>query len=177
VLSPLRARGIELVDVTAPKQTETTQRWKAGLRAAGLAARTKIEFSRRGPIEGAAFEVVHAEVLRAYAMTPFLATHYTTRAALAQKVQALAGRKDPQARDVFDVNLLIARPDGAIALSAVERRSLAAAIDNALSVSFDDYTAQVVAYLDPAQIELFAGRPAWDAMQSAVVSWLEAAAR
>ena len=177
VLSPLRARSIELVDVSAPKQTDTTQRWKAGLQAQGLSARTKIEFSRRGPIAGAAFEAVNREVLVPHAMTPFLATHYATRAAIIQKVGALAGRKEPQARDVFDLNLLIARPDAAITFSGVERRSLAAALDSAISVSFADYTAQVVAYLHPAQAELFAGRDAWNVMQGAVVEWLHAAAR
>src|SRR4051812_22207807 len=46
---PLKTQGLELVDVSAPKQTDTTQRWKAGLSARGLPSpvRTKIEFSRR----------------------------------------------------------------------------------------------------------------------------------
>src|SRR5438270_11440376 len=44
---PLRSRGISLGETSAPKQTETTQRWKVGLRLQGsaLALHTKIEFS------------------------------------------------------------------------------------------------------------------------------------
>jgi hypothetical protein len=56
-------RGIELVEVSAPKQTDTTQRWKAGLRAPAFPVplRTKIEFSRRDRIEGATFEVIEGD--------------------------------------------------------------------------------------------------------------------
>ncbi len=50
VTSPLAAKGITVVETFTPTQTETTQRWTAGLRVAGLAVpvRTKIEFSRHG---------------------------------------------------------------------------------------------------------------------------------
>src|SRR3990172_6739939 len=43
--------------VREKKQTETTQRWKLGLRIEGAVVRlpTKIEFSRRGLDEGVAF--------------------------------------------------------------------------------------------------------------------------
>jgi len=40
--------------------------------------------------------------------------------------------------------------------------------------TLDDYSSQVVAYLDPDQRQVFADRPAWDAMQDAVVSRLQA---
>ena len=43
-----------------------------------------------------------------------------------------------------------------------------------MGISFDDYAAQVVSYLDPEQRELFESRDAWNAMQSSVVSSLEA---
>ena len=35
VTAPLKTRSIELVDLSAPKQTTTTPRWKLGLRVAG----------------------------------------------------------------------------------------------------------------------------------------------
>src|SRR5438552_6656987 len=56
--SPLRARGIAIEHATAPKHTETTQRWKIGLRVEGLSVsvRTKIELSRRDAMVGSAFE-------------------------------------------------------------------------------------------------------------------------
>jgi predicted nucleotidyltransferase component of viral defense system len=177
VSAPLKTRGIEITDTSAPKQTETTQRWKVGLRleASDVPLRTKIEFSRRDAIVGATFEATSREVLRAYALTPMLATHYGAAAAIAQKVHALAGRAEPQARDVFDLNLLFARPEAMeVALDGAMKGRLPAAIEHAMSISFDDYVSKVVAFLDPDQAELLMDRGAWDAMQDEVVTRLEA---
>lgn len=177
IVAPLAAKGVRVVETSTPKQTETTQRWKAGLRVDGLdmAIRTKIEFSRRGEIVGTGFDAVERAALQPYGLTPFLATHYTTAAAIAQKIHALAGRTEPQARDVFDLNLLLARTDAdAVRLTDAQRVWTPDAIERAMSISFDDYTSKVVSYLDPTQAELFEGRSAWDAMQDAVVSRLEA---
>lgn len=102
-------------DTSAPKQTETTQRWKVGLSRAGdeLPVRTKVEFSRRDDIEETKYEAVDREVLRPYGLTPVLAAHYTTATAIRQKLHALAVRTEPQPRDVFELSLLFARPDAA----------------------------------------------------------------
>lgn len=170
ITTPLRSRGITVVEV----QTETTQRWKLGLEVAGAAApvRTKIEFSRRDEVVGAAFEAVDGTVLEPYALTPVLATHYRVERAIAQKVEALAGRPEPQARDVFDLNLLFARP-GAAKVALPRGKNRDAAIENAMSISFDDYSSQVVAYLDPSHASAWSLREHWEAMQDAVVSRLE----
>jgi len=177
VSAPLKTRGLEIVEISSPKQTDTTQRWKLGLRMKGsdLPLRTKIEFSRRGVIAGAAFAPVDPDVLRPHGLTPFLATHYATRAAMVQKMMALAGRAQPQARDVFDLNLLLARPESdELHLIDVEKRWLDEAIDHARSLSFDEYVSKVVAYLDPGQMELYEDRSSWETMLEAVVSRLEA---
>jgi len=175
VLAPLKSKGVEVVDVSAPKQTETTQRWKAGLHVdGGLPIRTKIEFSRRGTLEGAKFERVDAEALRPYGLPPFLATHYATPAAIAQKIHALAGRTEPQARDVFDLNALFARADGgALSLSDTDRAWLPKAIEHASGISFDEYRSKVVAYLEPEQAELYEAREHWALMLETVVERLE----
>lgn len=179
VLAPLKTRGVEVVDTSTPKQTDTTQRWKAGLRVSGLDVpiRTKIEFSRRDAFDGAAFEATHREVLRPYGLTPILATHYTTHAAITQKIHALAGRTEPQARDVFDLGHLLAQPDAeGLLLSDRQRLWIPGAMERAIGISFDEYVAKVVAYLDADQADLFRDRSAWDAMQEAVVSRLESLA-
>lgn len=177
VTAPLKAHGLTIAETSAPKQTDTTQRWKVGLQRAGdgVPVRTKIEFSRRDAIDGAAFEAADREVLRPYGLTPVLATHYTTRAAIRQKVHALAARAEPQARDVFDLAHLLARPDAAdFALDEAAAAWLDEALDHALAISFDAYTAKVVAFLDPAHADVYAGRAAWDALQGDVVARLEA---
>ena len=174
--TPLKTRGIEITDTTAPKQTDTTQRWKVGLRAQhiGVPLRTKIEFSRRDTRAATAFESVDRELLRPYGLTQVLATHYTLPAAIEQKIHALAGRAEPQARDVFDLNLLLARSDASkLGSSPASKRRVSDAIEHAMGISFDEYRAKVIAYLDPDQAALYASRDAWSAMQDAVVAHLE----
>jgi predicted nucleotidyltransferase component of viral defense system len=176
VTAPLRTKGIDVAEASAPKQTDTTQRWKVGLRIAGRdPVRTKIEFSRRGAIAGARFEAADPDLLRRHGLTPFLAPHYGIRAAIAQKIHALAKRAEPQARDVFDLNLLFARPEAAaVTLDEQQKTWAPSAIESAMAISFDEHTARVVAYLDPDQAEPFADRAAWEAIQEAVVSRIEA---
>lgn len=173
VRAPLSAVGVEIVEASAPKQTETTQRWKVGLRAGGAAdpIRTKVEFSRRKALAGTAFERISPEVSKEHGLPPFAANHYATARAIEQKVEALAGRAEPQARDVFDLNLLLGRSDAPTATGA-DAETRARAAENALAISFAEYTAQVVAYLDPVQAEPYASREAWDTMQALIVEKL-----
>ena len=75
IATPLKSQGIEIGDISATKQTETTQRWKVGLRRGDAQPlRTKLEFSRRDAIQQAPFAAIDREVLRPYGLTPFLAT-------------------------------------------------------------------------------------------------------
>ena len=180
ISAPLKTKGIEISEVSAPKQTATTQRWKLGLRAAGIGVplRTKLEFSRRDAPAKAGeteFARVSPEILRPYGLPPFLATHYVTAAAITQKIHALAARTEPQARDLFDLNLLFARSEAAkLKLTAAQKSWLAPAIEHAIALSFDEYRAKVVAYLEPAHAELYRERDSWDISQAAVVAHLEA---
>ncbi len=43
-----------------------------------------------------------------------------------------------------------------------------------MGLSFDEYSSQVVAYLEPSHTEVYAGRETWEAMQQDVVARLEA---
>jgi hypothetical protein len=174
VAAPLLSRGVRLTDVSAPKQTDTTQRWKIGLDVEGAAVpiRTKVEFSRRDAIDDGAFEAVTPQVLSPYGLTPMLAMHYRVGAAISQKVNALAGRPEPQARDVFDLNLLFARSDAA-GIKLPPKAKRLEAVENAMSISFDHYASQVVAYLEPEQAVLYDSKASWETMQDAVVARLE----
>jgi hypothetical protein len=146
-----------------------------GLSVEGLAVpvRTKVELSLRGAIAGAKFEATPSDVVRPYGLTQVLATHYLRSAAIAQKIEALANRAEPQVRDVFDLGLLFAR-EGPVELDDEHRGWLDAAIDRAMGLSFDAYVSKVVAYLDPEQAAPYEGRAAWDALQEQVVTRLEA---
>jgi hypothetical protein len=177
----LRAAGVEINRVSAPKQTDTPQRWKIGLQAQGRCntpLHTKVEFSRRPTEEEASLEAVFSAVLAHHAMLPVLVRHYPLDAALRQKVGALVGHTVVQARDVFDLGVLLNRADSDAprALHRIRER-LAGAIERVMEVSFDQFQGQVVAYLDPDHADMYASRAAWDALQSQVVDELERAAR
>lgn len=177
LLLPLKAQGLAVEDVSAPKQTDTTQRWKLGLRRAGSSVplRTKVEFSRRGAETDRerAAESVDAIMARSHGIPPPVLQHYLAPAALRQKIEALLGRPQTQARDVFDLQLLRARVEQLPRLEESLRSRLPDAIERALSLSYDDYLGQVVAYLEPERAAPFRDRSAWDAMQLEVVELLE----
>lgn len=176
--SALRARGVELLDISAPKQTETTQRWKVGLRLEGqqVPSRTKVELSRRDRPEGFALEPVSREIAREHGIPPPLVSHYLSPQAIAQKVRALAGRPQTQARDIFDLQLLLARREE-VTLPADAKRLVPEAIERAMSLGYADFRAQVVAFLAPEHQAQYAARPAWEALQHFVVDRLEELSR
>ncbi len=114
-----------------------------------------------------AIEMFHLVFLRAL-------TAKGVDTALAQKIAALAARTEPQARDVFDLQLLLARTDARSPdLSHLRKRTIADAIERAMGISYDEYRSKVVAYLDPEHAELYEDPTAWDAMQDMVVSRLQ----
>jgi hypothetical protein len=177
-LSPaLRSRGIAIASVSAPKQTETTQRWKVGLSAEGHAIplHTKIEFSRRPTMEESKVEPIAASILAEHQLMPFLAPHYPLAAALRQKVGALAGRSVIQARDVFDLGVLFAKSGGKVDALHSIRSVLPKAIERATDVSYADFKSQVGSYLQPDHLDTYGSRGAWDALQMQVVDLLEKA--
>jgi predicted nucleotidyltransferase component of viral defense system len=172
----LRAQGLEITRATQPKQTPTTQRWKMTLRVleSGAEIPTKIEFSRRGLDAGRTLEPVDAELIRGYRLYPVIVQHYSVDAALAQKVAALALRDQVQARDVFDLKLLLDAGGGNTELPTRATAHLAAAIDNAIAVDYDAFSGQVLAYLEPEYQDHYRGRKAWNVLQDQVVAGLEA---
>ncbi len=168
----LGAHGLELTDFTAPKQTATTQRWKARIRAGGGELPTKIEFSRRRAAGEAAYEAVDPEIIRRYRLYPVLATHYTLSTAFEQKLAALGGRATPQARDLFDLKLLL--DAGAQSGAPASLKIPAKAMDNAMSIGYDEFAAQVLAFLEPDYQQYYRSRAVWDTLQESVVNTLEA---
>lgn len=170
----LRAKGIEVSDISEPKQTETVQRWKLSLVNLGSSVpiRTKIEFSRRGLDSGIKFEAIDPVLIQTYAMSPILANHYSNEAAYKQKVEALIQRTEIQARDVFDLDLLIRTGMKTGSLSKILVERLEEAEKNALSVTFADFTGQVVAYLKPEYQAQYSSSSVWDDIVLRVIEFL-----
>jgi hypothetical protein len=172
LLLTLGAHGIAVGSVTHPKQTETTQRWKLQLDLGEGAAHTKIEFSRRGLHDGVEFGAVDRGLLGSYGLSPMLLSHYGRQAAIEQKVAALVGRSETQARDVFDLELLLAAP-GDLDMAAIDPKLRAAAIERALAVDHRMFKAHVLAFLPAEQQRAYASRETWEQLVLHVVDALQ----
>lgn len=171
----LRPSGVAVAEISKPKQTETTQRWKVGIKAPGKArpVRTKIEFSKRNGEERYRLEAIPGERVQPYGLRPPTIQHYIDGAPTEQKVLALADRTQTQARDVFDLDLLLRRRP--LASGQLDPDKLAEAAGRALALSFEEFRQQVVEFLEPGAVELYGSPAAWEQMQTFVAEQLEAA--
>lgn len=172
----LQARNIEIEHITEHKQTGTTQRWKMGLLT--LQTRnplpTKIEFSRRGVKTGMLFESIDPVILHFYGLPPILLNHYSAESTFLQKVRALISRSSPQARDVFDLYLLLA--SGAVsrpALNRINQADLCRAKENVLFMGYETFKSQVLSYLCPEDQKIYDSEEIWDNMRLQVIEILE----
>lgn len=161
----LRGGGLEVAGFTKPKQTATTRRWKISIEASGRSdpVRTKIEFSDRNGERRHLLEAVPGRIAEPYALRPPTVQHYTGDAAAEQKARALAGRSETQARDVFDLDLLLRRQP--MTAGSVDSRILTDAADRALELPFAAFRDQVLPFLEPDVAELYDTAAAWEQMQ------------
>jgi len=171
----LTVQGLTLLRSWKPKQTETTQRWKFELRAEGktVSLPTRAEFSRKREGGDYALEPARADVVRPYGFLAPTANHYTAAAAMRQKIEALAHRRETQARDIWDLAHLFrttqASPGPLVGAAA---KTLELACERALSLAFDVFKGQVVPYLPPEHQALYRTADAWDRICEAVVERL-----
>jgi predicted nucleotidyltransferase component of viral defense system len=168
----LRSGGLAVDGFTKPKQTGTTQRWKVAITVAGRRepVRTKIEFSNRNGEERHVLEPVDGRIVAPYALRAPTMEHYTADAATEQKIKALAGRSETQARDVFDLELLLRRQP--LSAEAIDAKILEQAAERGLELPFDAFRDQVLPFLDPEVAELYGTPATWEQMQLFVTGTL-----
>jgi predicted nucleotidyltransferase component of viral defense system len=170
----LRLADLTVDEFSAPKQTGTTKRWKVSLATdSSEPVRTKIEFSGRASSGAYRLDALPGEVVAPYALPAPSVQHYEIEAAAVQKVMALRGRSQTQARDVFDLDLLLRRrslPPGELDPLILEE-----AVERAFELPYDAYRDQVLAFLEPDALELHEGPDAWERMQTFVAQQLETA--
>lgn len=162
----LRAKNMELAQFSAPKQTNTTQRWKIQLQQINTAVpiHTKIEFSRRETEESAIFDPVDPLIISGYQLTPIYASHYSMEQTLLQKIWALILRTETQARDIFDIVHLLDMGITLEQLPLAIKSRLKEAEENALSIPYAAFKSQVISYL-PLEYHSQYDDPAyWDKM-------------
>lgn len=176
VVDPLlRASGLSVGDYSYTKQTETTQRWKVGIKVGddNELVRTKIEFSNRNRETRFSLDRVPTGITNPYGLRAPKVQHYVDDAPTEQKIRALAGRPQSQARDVFDLDLLLRqRP---LASGSLDPDLLAEGAERALQQDFDLFQTQVVPFLEPEAVELYGHKEAWEQIQASVAEQLEEA--
>ena len=170
----LRSAGLALEGVTKPKQTATTQRWKPRIAVSGRRepVRTKIEISHRAADPRRILEAVPDRVVAPYALRAPTMQHYTADAAIEQKVGALAQRAQTQARDLFDLELLLRRHRDALGAGQIDSSVLEVALDRVFELPFEAFQDQVVPFLDADAVELYDDRAAWKQAQAFVAERL-----
>lgn len=184
-LRSLRVFDIDAIDVNDPakaKHTDTTQRFGCSLvRGSGVRLPTRVEFSRRAddPGDAAPSELLDAAIALPYRKLAFRCRHYKGSAALSQKIHALADRAVTQARDVFDLGILIrgGHLDAAIKEGMLRGAPLQQAIDCLMELHWPDYEGQVVEYLDVDSRKEFGNRTGWVTLQNLVFEALQKHAR
>lgn len=172
----LQTRHIQIEHVTEHKQTETTQRWKLGL-ACPLIKQilpTKIEFSRRRRFgETVRFEFIAPEIMRLYEMPLLIVTHYSAESAFKQKIDAIISRSETQARDIFDLYLLLTSQLEKIPNLERYPGELNQARDNILSTSFAAFKSRVISYLELEVQRQYDSADVWDDIRLKVTEALE----
>jgi hypothetical protein len=167
----LRPGGLAVEATNPIKQSETTQRWKVGLSQSGESTllRTKIAFSRRDDDDRYVLETVPRPIVEPHALRAPSVRHYVARPAVEQKVLALDERSETQARDVFDLDLLL-RLDGTLADEVAEGvRSRAA--EHAAELPYSAFRDQISPFLDQDVAELY-DHTAWEQIKGNVIEKL-----
>lgn len=177
----LRTYGIEAIDINdsdKAKHTQTTQRFRLGLiTSAGVRLPTKVEFSRRGEAPcDAPLQLIDPNIARQYRKLSFRCRHYPGATAAIQKIKAMAGRPASQARDVFDLYLLHAGgycSDDVAADGTITAEIRQAAMTTILSLSYEDYQGQVLAFLREPERQVYEAAATWESMQETLLRVLD----
>jgi predicted nucleotidyltransferase component of viral defense system len=166
----LRSSGLAIDSVNVKKQTDDTRRWMVHLDAPGHEGiHTRIEFSGRNGETRHTFEAVPADVVKPYGMRAPTVRHYLITPAIKQKVLVLAQRSLTQARDVFDLDLLLHKEDLPRGELTADKRKLAA--DQASALTYQAFETMVLPFLHPDVASLY-DEVAWAQMQTFVIEEL-----
>jgi hypothetical protein len=179
----LRKLGIRGLDPGGGpnKDTSTTFRYKFGVVLPGdIRHPTKVEvsFRPRHPGDRTIMEPLPNRFIEEYDIAPLPICRYVREAAVRQKIEALGGRSQAQARDVFDLHALVGGDvrDEMLAFlaGALTRNQMDAAYERALSITFAEYEGQVIEFLATEGRETYGTEGAWDEMRLKAAGLIEA---
>jgi|ERR1035437_62220 predicted nucleotidyltransferase component of viral defense system len=183
----LEMESIEITNMNTDKQSQTTQRWKFELKVPHLTAsiNTRLEFSHRAHLDSksnitAIDTRMNIGTVPDYIVKPYkidmgpVIQRYLSQPATEQKISALATRKSPKPRDVFDLEHLFTLYPEIKVSKRLSEEEINQAMEVAISLSFADYRAAVLPFLLPDDISLYDNPKRWDRMQKFVLDKLDA---
>lgn len=180
-LAELGIRDVLRTNERPAKDTETTLRFKLRLEIGGrveLPTRVEVSFRGRSRDDVVVEENADSKVVSRYlARTelPLVLPHYDRTAAIRQKMFALAGRVEVQARDVFDLAVLCESGvdfDVALLGKNIDHGMLDAAGNRVFELGNDAYASQVLEFLDEPDRVVHADR--WEEYQLVAAMLIEA---
>ena len=178
-LQPFGVRGLDPGE-GPNKDTETTFRYKFGvIVGGGIRYPTKVEvsFRKRHVADRAVLETPGPGILRTYGLDVLEMRHYVRQAAVRQKLDALGGRRETQARDVFDLHVLVPDPPPDELLEflakALRRSRLEEAHGRALAITYREYKGQVFEFLGEEARSRYGTEGAWDEMRLRAAALIE----
>ena len=150
-LSVFGITALQVGDKDKAKHTDTVQRFKVNLKTvSGVVLPTKIEFSQIQQVKKYVVqEKVDPTVSNVYNKIGFLCPHYSAEAAFLQKILAVAGRSETQARDLFDLDLIHSEfsINQVLIKADLTTELLNLAITKADLITYDDFKGQVLEYI------------------------------
>ena len=162
------------------KDTETTFRYKFGvIVGGGVRYPTKVEvsFRERHAADRTVFEAPDPRVLKTYGLDALEVRHYVREAAVRQKIEALGGRREVQARDVFDLYVLVPNDLTEELLEflakALPRERLDEGYNRALGIKYREYEGQVFEFLAEEARSDYGAESAWDEIRLRVAALIE----
>jgi hypothetical protein len=171
--SVLALAGFEMTEPSKPRQTDTTRRWKFRVEAPGALLNSKIEFSNRGTDPEHEFASARDDIGRELGLRVVRANRYLPAAAVRQKIRALGQRSDTEPRDVFDLDLLLARYPDAVRPGDMPTHEIEAALGAVFAIDYDAYRDLVVEFLEEEQVAIYGRDEVWTDMVLKVAAVLE----
>ncbi|MEK6732574.1 MAG: nucleotidyl transferase AbiEii/AbiGii toxin family protein [Candidatus Omnitrophota bacterium] len=175
-LKPFGIKEITPPNIIKAKQTETTQRFKVHIITnGGEDLSTKVEFSRRGFKGNIIVGSISDTVLRPYKLLPLLIPHYDVQSVVMQKLNALAKRTIIQARDIFDLYLLIPQlgEAGIKGGKLIDKPTLLKAYENIFEVDFEIFRDTVISYLAIEDQAAYRNVSSWEEVRLKVSQFIE----
>lgn len=117
-------------------------------------------------------EFVNSQITQYHKLQPLLIQHYNPAKATKQKIQALKGRVETQARDIIDLKFLKdSFPESQQLVLSAQDKELCG--DVLMSIGYDDFMSQVWPYLMTEYQDYYQIPKVWDQIQEDVLLFIQ----